>query len=160
MDDKPTQSYPAAVSVAGLCKRYGATDAVRAVSFEVGAGEILGLVGPNGAGKTTTLECVLGLRRPDAGSIRIHGVDVRTQGTEARLLIGAQLQAATLQDKITPRQALDFFGSFYPRPFAPEELLSRFDLEDKATASFASLSGGQRQRLFLALALVNRPRLL
>ncbi|HWC99340.1 MAG TPA: ABC transporter ATP-binding protein [Candidatus Sulfopaludibacter sp.] len=137
-----------AVSVADLCKRYGAVEVLRGVSFEVGAGQIFGLLGPNGAGKTTTLECILGLRRQDRGSIRING------------LLGAQLQAATLQDKITPRQALDLFGAFYPRPFASGELLQRFDLEAKADVAFATLSSGQQQRLFLALALVNRPTLL
>ena len=160
MDDKASQSSAAAVSVAGLSKRYGATEAVCGVSFEVGAGQIFGLLGPNGAGKTTTLECILGLRQPDSGSIQIDGLDLRTHATRAKLLVGAQLQSATLQDRITPRQALELFGSFYPQPFAADELLERFDLEDKADAPFATLSGGQRQRLFLALALINRPTLL
>jgi ABC-2 type transport system ATP-binding protein len=123
-------------------------------------GQIFGLLGPNGAGKTTTLECILGLRQPDRGSIQINGLDLRTHATQAKLLVGAQLQAATLQEKITPRQALDLFGSFYPLSFASDELLERFDLEAKADAPFAALSGGQRQRLFLALALINRPTLL
>ena len=115
-----------------LWKRYGATEAVCGVSFEVAAGQIFGLLGPNGAGKTTTSECILGLRQPDAGSIQIHGLDLRTHATQAKLLVGAQLQAATLQDKITPRQALDLFGSFYPQSFSGEELLVRFGLEHKA----------------------------
>ena len=149
-----------AVSVAGLCKRYGATAAVRGVSFDVGAGEIFGLVGPNGAGKTTTLECLLGLREPDGGVVRVNGVDLRKNAARAKLLVGAQLQAATLQDQITARQALDLFGSFYPQSFCAAELLARFDLEEKAGAPFVTLSGGQRQRLFLALALVNRPSVL
>src|SRR5581483_9728009 len=106
-----------AVSVHGLRKRYGATEAVSDISFDVPAGQIFGLLGPNGAGKTTTLECILGLRRPDAGTVRIHGLDLRTHATEAKSLVGAQLQAATLQDKITARQALDLFGSFFPDPF-------------------------------------------
>ena len=160
MDDKASRSSAAAVSVAGLSKRYGVTEAVSGVSFEVGAGQIFGLLGPNGAGKTTTLECILGLRQPDSGSIQIDGSDLRTHATRAKLLVGAQLQSAALQDKITPRQALELFGSFYPQPFAGDELLARFDLEDKADAPFAALSGGQRQRLFLALALINRPTLL
>jgi len=160
MNDQPDRSPAASVSVTGLCKRYGATEAVCAVSFEVEVGRIFALLGPNGAGKTTTLECILGLRRPDAGSIRIHGLDLSTQATQAKLVVGAQLQNATLQDKITPIQALDLFGSFYPRPFAAGELLRRFELEDKSDAPFATLSGGQRHRLFLALALVNRPALL
>src|ERR1017187_322672 len=160
MDDKATRSSAAAVSVAGLSKRYGVPEAVSGVSFEVGAGQIFGLLGPNGAGKTTTLACILGLRQPDSGSIQIDGSDLRTHATRAKLLVGAQLQSATLQDKITPRQALELFGSFYPQPFAGDELLARFDLQDKADAPFAALSGGMRQRLFLALAIVNRPTLL
>ena len=149
-----------AVSVANLSKRYGATEAVCDVTFEVGAGQIFGLLGPNGAGKTTTLECVLGLRHPDAGSIHIDGLNIQTHATQAKRLVGAQLQAANLQDKVTPRQALDLFGSFYSQSFSSDELLERFDLKAKADVSFATLSGGQRQRLFLAMALINRPTLL
>src|SRR5450631_2245890 len=159
MDHKASRSS-AAVSVTGLSKRYGATEAVCDVSFEVGAGQIFGLLGANGAGKTTTLECILGLRQPDRGSIQIHGLDLRTHADQARRLVGAQLQAATLQDRITPRQALDLFGSFYAHSFGSGELLARFDLESKADVAFATLSGGLRQRLFLALALINRPTLL
>jgi ABC-2 type transport system ATP-binding protein len=160
MDDKPNRTPAEAVSVSDLCKRYGAIEAVSQVSFKVGVGQIFGLLGPNGAGKTTTLECILGLRSADAGSIRIEGLDPRTHATQVKLLVGAQLQGATLQDKITPRQALDLFGSFYSDSFAAEDLLRRFELEAKGDAPFATLSGGQRQRLFLALALVNRPVLL
>ncbi len=152
--------YPAAVSVTGLWKRYDTTAAVCGVSFEVAKGQIFGLLGANGAGKTTTLECILGLRQPDSGSIQIGGLDLRTHAARIKRLVGAQLQAATLQDRITPRQALDLFGSFYPQSFGSEELLARFDLEAKADAPFATLSGGLRQRLFLALALINRPTLL
>jgi ABC-2 type transport system ATP-binding protein len=156
----PNASYAAAVSVRGLRKRYGAAAAVCDVSFEVEAGQIFGLLGPNGAGKTTALECILGLRQSDGGSVRINGLDIRTHAAQVKRLVGAQLQGATLQDKITPRQALDLFGSFYAEPCDRDELLSRFDLVDKADVAFAALSGGQRQRLFLALALINRPTLL
>jgi ABC-2 type transport system ATP-binding protein len=149
-----------AVSVGGLRKRYGVTEAVCGISFEIAPGQIFGLLGPNGAGKTTTLECILGLRQPDEGAIRICGLDPRTHATQAKRLIGAQLQAAALQDKITPRQALDLFGSFYEAPLDGDELLARFGLEEKADDPFATLSGGQKQRLFLALALIHRPALL
>ena len=149
-----------AVSVAGLAKRYGALEALAGVGFDVPAGQIFGLLGPNGAGKTTALECILGLRTPDAGSIRIGGLDLRSDPSQVKTMVGAQLQSAALQDKITPREALDLFGSFYANPCSTAELLARFHLEDKADARFATLSGGQRQRLFLALAIVNRPAVL
>jgi len=159
-NDGPGASPAAAVSVVHLWKRYGPVDAVRGVSFDVEARSIFGLLGPNGAGKTTTLECILGLREPDSGTIRIHGLDGAVHAAQAKRLVGAQLQAAALQDKITPRQALDLFGAFYARRFASDELLDRFDLAAQADVPFATLSGGQRQRLFLALAVINRPTVL
>jgi ABC-2 type transport system ATP-binding protein len=143
--------------VRDLTKRYGAVTAVSGVGFDVRPGEVFGLLGPNGAGKTTILECILGLRRPDGGSIAIDGLDVLAHPASARTRVGAQLQSATLQDKITPREVLELFGSFYPHPASANELLTTFGLAAKANAPFQSLSGGQRQRLFLALALVNRP---
>ena len=146
--------------VRGLEKRYGSVDAVRDVSFDVPDGAIVGLIGPNGAGKTTTVECVIGLREPDAGTIEVAGIDARSRPREVKQRIGAALQTTSLQDRITPREALQLFGSFYRRPAAPSALIERFGLEEKADAPFESLSGGQRQRLALALAFVNHPELL
>ncbi len=149
-----------ALSVTGLRKQYDGRDAVRGISFEIGTGEIFGLLGPNGAGKTTTLECILGLRQPDGGVILINGEDPRQHPSRSKQSVGAQLQGATLQDKITPRMALRLFGSFYDRPLPAEELLARFHLDEKSDAPFATLSSGQKQRLFLALALIHHPALL
>jgi ABC-2 type transport system ATP-binding protein len=129
------------------------------VSFRAEPGEIFGLLGPNGAGKPSTLECVLGLRRPDSGKITLGEIDLIHQSTSAKALIGAALQSAQLQDKITPREALRLFSSFYPQARTPEALLKEFQLTEKADASFASLSGGQKQRLFLALAFIHNPQL-
>ena len=151
---------PASIRVGDLTKSYGPVPAVDGVSFEVAPGEIFGLLGLNGAGKTTILECLLGLREPDAGLITLNGIDARAQPREARRRVGAQLQFAALQDKITPRQALELFASFYPEATQPVRLLEQFNLSAKTDAPFASLSGGQRQRLFLALALVNDPQVL
>jgi ABC-2 type transport system ATP-binding protein len=151
---------PACLSVRDLTKRYGPVEAVRGVSFEIGPGEIYGLLGPNGAGKTSIIETVLGLRTPDSGSITVNGIDALAHPTQTRREFGAQLQFASLQDKITPRRALQCFAAFYANSTPIEELLGQFALKDKADASFDSLSGGQKQRLFLALAMVNRPRLL
>ena len=147
------------LAVHDLRKRYGPVEAVRGVSFEVREGEILGLLGPNGAGKTTTVECVIGLREPDAGSIDICGLDARRRPREVKQKIGAALQTTALQDKITPREALRLFGSFYDRRADPDELIDRFALVEKANSPFETLSGGQRQRLALALAFINKPEI-
>jgi ABC-2 type transport system ATP-binding protein len=149
---------PAIVAVRNLRKRYGALEALRGVSFEVEEGSIFGLLGPNGAGKTTTVECLLGLREADEGSVEVCGRDARRQPAAIKQRLGAALQTTALQDKITPREALALFGSFYAAPHTPDTLLTRFALEEKADAAFDSLSGGQRQRLALALAFVNRPQ--
>lgn len=146
-----------AIAVEGLTRRYGAVTAVDAISFDVGAGEIFGLLGPNGAGKTTTLECILGLGRPDAGRITICGQDADADPRGASARIGAVLQATGLQDKITPRESLDLFRSFYPKPVATNALIDRFGLREKQDAAYDTLSGGQRQRLALALAFVGDP---
>jgi ABC-2 type transport system ATP-binding protein len=147
------------VVVRDLHKRYGDVHAARGVSFEIEDGEIFGLIGPNGAGKTTTLECVVGLRTPDTGHIEICGIDARRHPREVKQRIGATLQTTSLQGRITPREALRLFGSFYRAPIEPDTLLARFSLAEKADAAFDTLSGGQRQRLALALAFVNSPEL-
>jgi len=148
----------AAIVVQGLTRRYGAVMAADGISFEVGAGEIFGLLGPNGAGKTTTLECILGLNRPDAGRITICGVDVLDDPRAAQANTGAVLQATGLQDKITPREAIALFRSFYPRAVAPDAPIDRFGLCEKQDAAYDTLSGGQKQRLALALAFVGDPQ--
>jgi len=146
-----------AIAIRQLRKRYGAVEAVRDVSFHVEQGEIFGVLGPNGAGKTTTIECILGLREPDKGTIEVQGVDARAHPDEVKHRVGAALQSSALQDKITPREALTLFGSFYRRASSAVAMLERFGLSDKADVPFDSLSGGQRQRLALALAFVHQP---
>jgi len=150
---------PALVVVRNLMKSYGGIDVVRGVSFAIEKGEIFGLLGPNGAGKTTTLECLIGLREPDGGDLEVCGLDARRQLPAVKQKIGVALQTTALQDKITPREALNLFGSFYEERAATQTLLERFALTEKADARFETLSGGQRQRLALALAFVNRPEL-
>jgi ABC-2 type transport system ATP-binding protein len=145
------------VVVHDLRKHYNGVAAVDGVSFEIEAGEIFGLLGPNGAGKTTTVECLIGLRDPDAGTVEICGIDARRHPHDVKQKVGAALQTTALQDKITPREALALFGGFYANRSAPLPLLERFALVDKADAAFDTLSGGQRQRLALALAFVNNP---
>lgn len=150
---------PGKVVVHGLRKHYGSVHAVSGISFEVRNGEVFGLLGPNGAGKTTALECIIGLRQPDEGMIEVCGIDARSRPYDAKQRIGAALQTTALQDKITAREALRLFGSFYGDRAEPQQLLDRFVLTERADAAFDKLSGGQRQRLALALAFVNDPEL-
>src|SRR5947209_8496861 len=145
------------IVVSSLRKQFPKVLAVAGVDLEVRAGEVFGLLGPNGAGKTTTLEMIEGLTPPDAGEIAISGLDWRHNAQEIRARIGVQLQATSLYNKITPREALDLFGSYYPKRRGTEELLELVQLKDKADAYHVTLSGGQAQRLALALALVNDP---
>ena len=147
----------AAITVSALRKTYGPLTAVDGVGFEVGAGEIFGMVGPNGAGKTTTIECLEGMRAPDAGDVRILGLDPRRNGYELRERIGVQLQQSSLPDDLKVWEALDLFASYYRKPAPWEPFLDELGIADKREARFSKLSGGQKQRLFIALALVNDP---
>jgi ABC-2 type transport system ATP-binding protein len=149
------------VQVNGLRKTYGggATVAVDGVSFEVGEGEIFGVVGPNGAGKTTTIECLEGLRKPDAGTLRVLGVDPQEAGQRLCLCAGMQLQQSNLPDRMKVWEALDTYAAFYPKTVDWNELLVQLGLDEKRNTAFAKLSGGQKQRLFIALALLHDPQL-
>jgi len=148
-----------ALEIKGLRKVFPKVIAVDGVDLTVRKGEVFGLLGPNGAGKTTTLEIVEGLQQPDAGEIQVMGLDWRKHGQEIRTRIGVQLQATSLFNKITPREALNLIGGYYPKRRSTEELLELVQIQDKADAYHITLSGGQQQRLALALALVNDPEL-
>jgi ABC-2 type transport system ATP-binding protein len=147
---------PDVVTVRGLRKAYGPRVVVHNLDLDVRAGEIVGLVGANGAGKTTTVECIQGLRRPDAGSLTVLGYDPVTQAAQLRPLIGSQLQDSALPDRLRVAEALRLFAT---AGHDGDELLEQFGLAARRRSVFSSLSGGERQRLFLVLALLNRPRL-
>lgn len=144
------------VDVAGLVKVYGDTPVVDDVSFHVGAGEIFGILGANGAGKTTAVECLQGLRRPDAGRISILGLDPWADRRRLRNLIGSQLQDANLPDRLRAAEAVALFDRTHR--IDPIAHLQSWGLGDQYDTAFADLSGGQRQRLFVVLALLNRPQ--
>ncbi|MFF9665739.1 ABC transporter ATP-binding protein [Streptomyces althioticus] len=147
------------IDVTDLRKAYGGRTAVDGVSFSVDEGEIFGILGPNGAGKTTTVECVEGLRVPDAGRVRVAGLDPVADHDEVTRVLGAQLQESELQPKLTVREALELYASFHRRPADWRPLAERLGLTEKLTTRFAKLSGGQKQRLFIALALIGNPRI-
>lgn len=149
----------AVIEVNHLHKRYGATVAVEDVSFAVSKGEIFGILGPNGAGKTTTVEAVIGLRRPDAGEVKVLGLDPQTHYYSLIERIGIQLQQAALADRLRVWEALDLFASFYRRARPWEPLLEQWGLAEKRNTPFGKLSGGQKQRLFIAISLLNDPEI-
>ncbi len=148
----------AAIEVSHLRKTYGPTVAVDEVSLSVAEGEIFGVLGPNGAGKTTTAECVIGLRAPDAGSIRVMGLDPGTDREALHQVVGAQLQASALPAKLKVAEIIDLYRSFYSQPADVAALIDALGLADKRNTYFRSLSGGQQQRLSVVLALIGRPR--
>ncbi|MFJ6864931.1 ABC transporter ATP-binding protein [Streptomyces termitum] len=146
------------IEVQDLRKAYGARRAVDGVTFSVEEGEIFGILGPNGAGKTTTVECVAGLRAPDTGRIRVAGLDPVADHDRVTRLLGVQLQRSELQARLTVREALDLYASFYEHPADHRALAGRLGLDAHLDVQFAKLSGGQKQRLFIALALIGDPR--
>jgi ABC-2 type transport system ATP-binding protein len=146
-----------AVTVRGLQKCYGQRKVVDGVDLDVLEGELVGLIGANGAGKTTTVECIQGLRRPDAGILRVLGLDPVQDAERLRPLIGSQLQDSALPDRLRVAEAVELFTPRGVR--GGDELLEQFGLLERRRSAFASLSGGERQRLFLVLALLGRPRL-
>jgi ABC-2 type transport system ATP-binding protein len=149
----------AAVEIAQLRKTYGSLVAVDDVSFTVAQGEIFGILGPNGAGKTTTVECAVGLRTPDSGTVRLLGLDPQADRDEVHQIVGVQLQSSAQPDKLTVSEILDMYRSFYREPADVTELTEVLGLASKRNDFYKSLSGGQRQRLSVALALIGRPKI-
>lgn len=144
-----------AVVVSGLRKTYGKTVAVDGLDLRVGCGQVFGMLGPNGAGKTTTVEILVGLRTRDAGEVSVFGMDPARQGRELRSRIGVQLQARGLYPRLTVKETVTLFASFYERTLPVDEVIEQVGLAAKARTVVRALSGGQAQRLGVALAMVN-----
>jgi ABC-2 type transport system ATP-binding protein len=137
-----------------------AVEALRGVSLQVQEGECFGLLGPNGAGKTTTMEILEGLLEPTAGRVRVLGRSWHEGGRELRRRIGVTLQETRLSERLTCRETLRLFRSFYGKGPQPEELLELLELSEKADTLLRALSSGQRQRLAVACALIGDPELI
>jgi ABC-2 type transport system ATP-binding protein len=150
-----------AISCRSLVKRYGDKVAVAGIDLDVPQGECFGLLGPNGAGKTTTVELCEGLTPKDSGSIELFGIAWGTgRDRELRARFGVQLQHTELADKLTVEEVLTLFRSFYPKGYAPSELVKLLALEEERNQHFHKLSGGQKQRVALGCALAGNPDLL
>lgn len=156
----PGASAPPALRVRALRKAFKDVVAVDGIDLDVQPGECFGLLGPNGAGKTTTIEICEGLTTADAGTVEVLGRRWETGGHDLRQELGIQLQETQLPEKITVRETLELFRSFFRQGPRPAELLALVELQEKRDARVGTLSGGQRQRLALACALVGDPQLL
>jgi ABC-2 type transport system ATP-binding protein len=150
-----------AIQCRDLRKTYdGKVEAVRGVNLEIQGGECFGLLGPNGAGKTTTIEILEGLLKPTSGEVTILGHNWQSDSRQLREWLGISLQETRLPEKLTVRETLELFASFYREPRSPELVLEELQLAEKADAWVGKLSGGQRQRLAVATALVGNPKIL
>jgi ABC-2 type transport system ATP-binding protein len=143
------------VELTNVTKRYGDVEAVRDVSFQIEAGEIVAMLGPNGAGKTTSINLMLGLRNPTSGTARLFGLDPKD--LKARSRIGVMLQESGVPGMLRVTEIVDLFRSYYPAPLPAAEAIAMAGLEEKARSLVKDLSGGQHQRLYLALAVCGNP---
>jgi len=150
-----------AIQCRDLRKTYdGKVEAVRGLSLEIQTGECFGLLGPNGAGKTTTIEILEGLLEPTSGEVSILGHSWRENAREMREWLGISLQETRLSEKLTVRETVELFASFYREPRSSHDVLEDLQLTEKADSWVGKLSGGQRQRLAVATALVCNPKIL
>lgn len=143
----------------GLTKRYGEKSAVNDVNIEVRKGEIFGLLGPNGAGKSTTIECALGIKKRDEGTVTLLGMEPGRNRRELFKRVGVQFQQSAYQDRIQVREACVLISSLHEKPLPYKQLLTDFGLADKEKQMVGSLSGGERQKLSVILALLPDPEM-
>ncbi len=149
------------IEIDHVSKAFKDVKAVNDLSLTIHEGEYVALLGPNGAGKTTLIEMIEGIQKPDTGSIRILGMNWQDHEHRLHLNIGLSLQETKFIDKITAKETLDLFGSFYGLPPSrTAEILDLVNLREKKNAYTVQLSGGQRQRLAIGIALLNNPKIL
>ena len=146
-----------AVSVSGLVKRYAGTTAVDGLTLTVPRGRVTALLGPNGAGKTTTVECCEGYRCPDAGTVRVLGLDPIRDAAALRPRVGVMLQEGGVAPGARPLEVLRHVARLHAHPLPVPMLVEVLGLGGTGRTTYRRLSGGQRQRLALALAVVGRP---
>ncbi|MFJ2646793.1 ABC transporter ATP-binding protein [Streptomyces sp. NPDC087420] len=147
------------VEIRGLIKRYGGKTAVDGLDLRIGAGTVTAVLGPNGAGKTTTVEICEGYRRPDAGTVRVLGLDPVADAARLRPRIGVMLQSGGVYSGARAGEMLRHMARLHAHPLDVDTLIERLGLGDCGRTAYRRLSGGQQQRLALALAVVGRPEL-
>lgn len=159
MRSEPTPADGPVLQLRGVVKRFGPVTAVDGLDLQLGRAEVLALLGPNGAGKTTTVEMCEGFITPDAGTVRVLGIDPSTGADQLRTRIGIMLQGGGAYPGVRVGEMLRLAASYSADPLDPAWLLETVGLSGHEKSNYRRLSGGQQQRLSLALALVGRPEL-
>ncbi|ACL21173.1 ABC transporter related [Desulfitobacterium hafniense DCB-2] len=148
------------IEVKNLCKSYDHIKAVENINISLCRGEVFGLLGANGAGKSTTIECILGTKKQDSGSIAILGMNPQQERKNLFERVGVQFQEANYQDKIKVAELCEVTAALYKSSQNYGPLLKQFGLSDKLKSLVSELSGGQKQRLFIVLALIPNPEVI
>jgi ABC-2 type transport system ATP-binding protein len=152
-------SLAPALEIHDLVKRYRDKTAVAGLSLCAQRGQVTAILGPNGAGKTTTIETCEGYRKPDAGTVRVLGLDPAADARDLRARVGVMLQSGGVPTTARAGEYLKVMASFYAHPLDPAALLAALGLTESARTPYKHLSGGQQQRLGLAAAVIGRPEL-
>lgn len=145
------------IKASQLSKSYGSLPAIKNISLSVTRGMVFGLIGANGAGKSTTIECILGTKKPDKGTVSILGANPMTDRKTLFEKVGVQFQESSCQEQITVEELCQVTASLYQKTADPFELLAQFGIAEKKKSPVKDLSGGQKQRLFIVLALIPDP---
>ncbi|MDE0555569.1 MAG: ABC transporter ATP-binding protein, partial [Candidatus Poribacteria bacterium] len=150
------------IQVSNLCKSYDGFAAVQNANFTVYPQQVFCLVGPNGAGKTSIIDCIVGLKKPDAGDIHLFGESIPDLRRRKDICskIGIQFQEDSLYNDIRVREALGLYAKMYQDPVNPDDLIDVFELQRQQKTAYKDLSGGEKRRLLIAIALVGKPVLL
>ena len=148
------------LNILNISKNYGQIEAVKNLSLTIEKGEVFGLLGHNGAGKTTTIECLLGIKKIDTGSVLLLGMDPSHNRKELFSRVGVQFQETAYQERIKVHELCGLFSALYANPLSYKKLLAEFGLMEKEKSYVSALSGGQRQKLAVVLALIPDPEIL
>jgi len=153
-----------AITIEGLTKDYGDVRAVDGLTLSISEAEVFGLLGPNGSGKTTTINCITGILKPSSGTVRVGGFDVRTQGQQARQIVGVSPQETAVYQYLTGKENVELFGELYsvskgtlgPRV---DYVLEKVGLIEESGRRVGKYSGGMKRRVSIAMALVTDPKI-
>jgi len=161
---RETSQGATAIAIEGLTKDYGEVRAVDGLTLSISEAEVFGLLGPNGSGKTTTINCLTGILKSTSGTIKVGGFDVRTQGREARQIMGVSPQETAVYSYLTGRENVELFGELYsvnkcalgPRV---DYVLEKVCLMEESGRRVGKYSGGMKRRVSIAMALVTDPKI-